>query len=286
VKNPASDSGVEAMKLILANDNLVLLKNALMKDDGLETAKTVEALGNTKEKKTIPLLSPIVTDVKRDPVLRKMAVKALVQTEQGAGSLLKLGKDDQLPADLKLAVSRELNNVRWEKIKAEAAKVLPLPQGQNAQPLPAIAELAKMKGDAHNGENVFFRDQTMCSRCHRAKGRGGDVGPDLSEIGNKLGKDALFEAIIDPSAGISLGYEASSLDLKSGDEAYGIITSETAEEVAVKDLNGVVNRYKKSDIAKRKQSKMSLMPAGLPATMTTQEFADLVEYLSRLKKVN
>jgi putative heme-binding domain-containing protein len=285
-KNPANENGVEAMRLILENDNRTLLKNALDQKDSLRAAKVAEALGNTKEKRAVPLLSPLVVDTPRDVVLRKMALKALAQTQEGATDLLNLAKEEKLPADLKLTASTELNSVRWQKIKAEAEKVLPLPQGQNAQPLPPISELAKMKGDVAKGENVFFRELSMCSKCHRVKDRGGDIGPNLSEIGTKLGKDALFEAIIEPSAGISLGYEASSLELKSGDEAYGIIVSDSENEVAVKDLNGIVTHHKKSDIAKRKLLKTSLMPNGLTATMSTQELADLVEFLSGLKKVN
>jgi hypothetical protein len=45
-----------------------------------------------------------------------------------------------------------------------------------------------------------------------------------------------------------------------------------------------VTRYKKNDIAKRQQMKLSIMPAGLQQTMTAQELVDLVEYLIILKK--
>jgi len=99
-----------------------------------------------------------------------------------------------------------------------------------------------------------------------------------------LGKDALYEAILDPSAGISFGYEAWQLTLKSGDEAYGLIVSDTADEVAVKAVGGIVTRYPKSDIVKREQMKLSIMPAGLQQAMTPQELVDLVEYLSSLTK--
>jgi len=49
--------------------------------------------------------------------------------------------------------------------------------------------------------------------------------PDLSEIGTKLGKDALLEAILEPSAGISFGFEAFDFALKDGDDAYGLIAA-------------------------------------------------------------
>ena len=72
--------------------------------------------------------------------------------------------------------------------------------------------------------------------------------------------------------------------MKSGDEAYGLVVSDTAEELAVKTQAGIVTRYKKSDIVKRAQQKLSIMPAGLQQTMSAEDLADLVEYLSSLKK--
>jgi putative heme-binding domain-containing protein len=141
-----------------------------------------------------------------------------------------------------------------------------------------------MPGDAQRGARVFARPEVGCINCHRVNDKGADLGPALSEIGAKLGKDALYEAILDPSAGIAFGYEAWQIDLKSGDEAYGIIVSETADELVLKDAKAIAIRIKKSDIAARRQSKISLMPAGLQQTMSTQDLVDLVEFLSALKK--
>ena len=141
-----------------------------------------------------------------------------------------------------------------------------------------------MPGDAKRGAEVFRRETVGCAKCHVVNGEGIDFGPGLSEIGTKLGKDALYESILDPSAGISFGFEAWSVELKNGEEFFGLITSETGEEISVKLVGGAVNRIRKSDLARRQQSKLSIMPAGLQQTMTTQEFVDLIEYLSTLKK--
>ena len=54
--------------------------------------------------------------------------------------------------------------------------------------------------------------------------------------------------------------------------------------MALKATGGIVTRYKKSDIIKREQTKLSVMPAGLQQAMTTQDLVDLVEYLSSLTK--
>jgi putative heme-binding domain-containing protein len=83
---------------------------------------------------------------------------------------------------------------------------------------------------------------------------------------------------------VSFGYEAFSFTLKNGDEAYGLIVSETGDEVTLKNVGGIVTKYTKTYIESRQQSKLSIMPAGLQAGMTTQEFVDLIEYLATLKK--
>ena len=281
VANSNNSTGVDAARLILASHNSELLKASLA---GTNAVKVAEVLGNTADKLIVPLLEPIVADSTQNVVLRKQAVRALAQVQEGAASLLKLAKEQKLPDDVKLVASSELNNVRWANLKSEAAQVLPLPQGRNVQPLPPISELIKMPGDAKRGAEVFRRDAVGCIKCHQVNGEGIDFGPSLSEIGTKLGKDALYEAVFDPSAGISFGFEAWQIELKSGDEAYGLIVSDTAEEIAMKTQGGIVTRYKKSDVAKREQQKLSIMPAGLQQVMSTEDLVDLVEYLSSLKK--
>lgn len=284
VLKPSDESGVEAMQLLLEGGQFQGL-NAVLEGTNIPVAlHAVEALGNTGEQRATPLLLPFVVQTKSDPALRKQAVRSLARTEAGALALVQAARQNRLAEDLKFTAGVELAAVRWPKVKAEAAEILPPPQGQDSQPLPPLSELLAQKGDAVRGAKVFFSETAICSTCHRIQGQGGEVGPDLSEIGAKLGKDALYEAILDPSAGISFGYEAYELELKSGDEAYGLIVSETPEEVAIKDTRGVVTRHPKSEILSRRQMKLSIMPAGLQMTMSTQDLIDLVEFLSSLKK--
>jgi len=197
--------------------------------------------------------------------------------------VLTMARENKLPDDLKPLAALELNNARWKRIQAEAATLLPLPKSADSQQLPSVAELAKRTGDPVKGAIVFRREAVGCVKCHQVKGEGTDFGPNLSDIGTKLGKDALYESILDPSAGISFGYQAWQVNLKSGEDGYGLIASETDQDLAIKAVGGVVTRYKKSDIASRIQQKVSIMPANLQQTMTSQELVDLVEYLVSLK---
>lgn len=284
VAQPASESGVEAMRLVLASGGAALVRQALEGTNALAATRTAEALGNTGDKQATRLLLPVLSDSAHDVALRKQAVRSLARTSEGAGEVLKLAKEEKLADDLKFTASAELNAVRWPEIKAEAAKILPPAQGQNAAPLPPLSELVKMKGDLANGARIFTNASPGCANCHVVNGRGVELGPNLSEIGTKLGKDALIESILEPSSGVSFGFEAWNFTLKGGDEVYGLLASETTDEVAVKNIGGIITRLKKSDLALRQQSKLSIMPAGLQAAMTAQELVDLVEYLAALKK--
>jgi putative heme-binding domain-containing protein len=279
-KDPAGPSGAEAMRLVLEGGGTNEINKAL---ESTNAAGIVEALGNTGEKAIVPLLRPLVIDVAKPQSLRKQTVQALAKVQDGASVVLQLAKAQELPQDLRLTASSELNAVRWDSIKKEAAEVLPLPKTQNSQ-LPSISQLVKLKGDAQKGAEVFRRDTVGCYKCHQVKGQGTDFGPNLSEIGTKLAKDAIYEAILDPSAGISFGYEAWQIDFKNGDDALGLVVSETNDELALKTVGGIVTRYKKDEILHRTKQKLSIMPAGLEQTMTASELVDLVEYLSSLKK--
>jgi putative heme-binding domain-containing protein len=280
VKDPASSAAAEAMRLILKHGQTKLLEATLA---GTNAPGAALALGNTAQKEIVPLLEPIVIDRSRALPLRKQTVQALAKAQPGAAWLLKLAQEQNLPDDLKFTVATELNNARWSRLKAEAARALPLPNSSEARPLPPISELAKLKGNATAGALIYRRDTVGCIKCHQVNGEGTDFGPNLSDIGNKLGKDALYEAILDPSAGISFGYESWQIVLKNGDDANGFIASETADELALKTVGGIVSRYKKSDIASKTQQKTSIMPSNLQQMMTVQELVDLVEYLTTLK---
>src|SRR5437764_6801587 len=55
-------------------------------------------------------------------------------------------------------------------------------------------------GNPARGKALFASDVTKCSACHKVRGRGGEVGPDLSQVAGKLDRTHLIESILDPSA--------------------------------------------------------------------------------------
>lgn len=275
--HPDDATGASALRVVLANNNLGAVNRGLASSNGPALAR---ALGNANDQKAVGLLVPIVVDKTRDLALRQDGVRALGRIEQGAKALLDLVTTGQAK-DLKVLMGGVLSNAPWDAIREAAAKHFPPPQSKDNQVLPSNAELAKRSGDAANGTKVF---SMVCAICHQVNGAGIDYGPALSEVGSKLGKDALYEAILFPSNGIEHNYATTSLTLKDGNSALGIQVSETDDEVALKAIGGIVTRYKKADIAQKAILKTSSMPTGLQAQMTQQELVDLVEYLVALKK--
>jgi putative heme-binding domain-containing protein len=280
-RNPNSSSGVEAAGLVLSHKNLDLLKATLA---GTNAGPLLQALGHVADRDSIGLIQPLVGDLSRTVAIRREAVLALAQMHEGATALIEMARAGSLPDDMKFAAATALQSARWEDVKNAAATALPMPKALNDKPLPPIPDLVAMTGDPAKGAAVFRRPGVACISCHQVNGEGTEFGPNLSEIGTKLPKDALYVAILDPSAGIAFGYEAWEIEMKDGDEALGLIVSETPEELAIKVVGGIVKRFKKSEIARRTQQKLSIMPAGLQQTMSTQDLVDLVEYLTTLKK--
>ena len=144
-----------------------------------------------------------------------------------------------------------------------------------------MSRLVTMKGDGVAGAKIY---ETLCSNCHQARGKGKDFGPNLSEIGDKLGRDALFLSVLDPNAGVSFNYEGTGLGLRSGDEVVGIVVSETDDSITLKTTGAIVTTYPKNRIRARRKLNVSIMPADLQRSMTVEELVDLVEYLSGLRK--
>jgi putative heme-binding domain-containing protein len=148
----------------------------------------------------------------------------------------------------------------------------------------ALREAAMNRGgDPKRGKAIYLSPAAKCIACHKIQGRGGDAGPDLSQIGGKLDRTHLIESILDPSAEIPQGYHATIIETKSGRVLTGIVKSESATAVTLHDPDGKLITLRPGDIARRAVSKVSLMPDGLAEHMTPAEFTDLIAFLTTLR---
>jgi putative heme-binding domain-containing protein len=139
-------------------------------------------------------------------------------------------------------------------------------------------------GDAARGEKIFKdRNGVACINCHRVRGDGIDIGPDLSGVGAQFDRRALAESVVFPSRAVREGYNVVDLELNDGDTVSGMIRAENSESVSLQTATGAPQTIPKSQIKSRKSTAVSLMPEGLEAGLSPDEFSDLISFLQTLR---
>jgi len=275
--------GAEAATLAVELGQLKEFRRLVEGKSTEKAARALMALGYVDRPEVRSYLEPLVTDPTVSRAIRNGAARAVGRSRVGEKSLLELARGGKLSDDVKFAVGNILLGSTDAGISREARQYFELPSGADAKPLPPLTELVKIKGAAESGRKLF-ETTASCAKCHKVRGKGKDVGPDLSEIGSKLSREALFVSILDPSAGISHNYETYLIELVNGNVLSGVLVSQTDQAVVLKTKEAIVKRVDRNEIELMRKSETSLMPADLVKTMTKSQLADIVAYLGSLRK--
>jgi putative membrane-bound dehydrogenase-like protein len=140
------------------------------------------------------------------------------------------------------------------------------------------AKVEKLKGDAVAGEKVYM---TSCSTCHRLNGQGYEVGASLSSVAGR-DKRALLTDILDPNRAVAPQYQVYLVKIPNArDPVSGIIAAETPTSITLRRANAEETVVLRRDILEIKAYTASLMPEGIEANVSAQNFADLLEFLQR-----
>lgn len=203
-----------------------------------------------------------------EPVLRAMA-------ERDAGDE---GIQVAIRSSLKpgSALWRELG----KESKPVAKKAAGVPKPVAASPdRAAVVErylgLETVRGDAARGQ-VQFR--ALCAPCHRFRGEGTEVGPDLGMVSDKPA-DWLVTAILDPGAAVEARYRAWNLVLEDGETVSGIVAAETSNNLVLRQAGDAERAILRGRIRSMEVMPGSLMPAGLEASLTREAMADLLAWI-------
>lgn len=272
----------------------------LLKDPALGVrSNAVKALAKVKT----PAAVESLLESSREPELRETALFALAQTpdlraldlyvwglerglaarEAGRKAVRTLG-DAALPRLKEMSLSDEA-----KKELAAVYKQKPDAQKLFANTTPALPGdfldfALKHKGSADAGRTIFFNAQSVaCGQCHTVRNQGGRVGPDLTTIGAQFARRELAESILFPSKAVREGYQTVMVETKGEELLSGLLKSETTDELQLVDSSGQLHRIAKTQISSRKTSELSLMPEGLHAALTLEQFVDLLAYLETLK---
>jgi uncharacterized repeat protein (TIGR03806 family) len=213
------------------------------------------------------------------------AIRQLLGSTRGALTLVRLidrgeVSGPQLSAVVAVAKEHPQGEIRdlFERFVPPSERVRRLGDVVNQ------AELLNLPGDATRGRQVFFAETTRCKACHRIGKEGGDVGPDLSKIGEKyVVKAALLQHLLEPSQVIDPQYTAYLLETKSGQLYNGLLVKRDEKEAVLKDAQGKLIRVPASDVDQLAPQLRSLMPDLLMKDLTAQQASDLLEFLASQK---
>ena len=150
---------------------------------------------------------------------------------------------------------------------------------------PALAELNK---DRLQERGAALFKSVSCMQCHKMKGKGGNIGPDLVSVSKKMAErklnaESLLTTILEPSKEIEKKYRTQIIVTVKGKLVSGVVIEETDKFLKLVanplDKDAKVTQVNKDDIDEREESKVSVMPAGLLDTMTRDEILDLLAWL-------
>lgn len=136
--------------------------------------------------------------------------------------------------------------------------------------------VAELKGDPTRGAALF---QQNCTPCHRLRSEGNELGPDLGSVADKP-ISYLLTAILDPNRSFEARYVGYSATTKSDQEYSGLITTETANSITLRQAGGTDVVILRNELKELTSSGKSLMPDGFENSLNPQAMADLLSFLT------
>ncbi|TWT40732.1 HEAT repeat protein [Thalassoglobus neptunius] len=260
-----------------------LLDSGLTDEHDQIRAASREILARRNPVDAVPVLAEALNNGSR--IERQSAIHVLDQLNVPEAEEVLLKSLDELiannvPADIKLdliEVAEKRESIKFKNRLNAIEK-----QRDPNDPLSAYRECLE-GGDLTRGIEIFFGNATAsCRRCHKVKGDGSDVGPDLSAVSKENSREYLLESIVLPNAKIAKGFETVVYALADGRIVSGIVKGETDETVRLMQPMGEIVVIEKDDIDAQTKGQ-SGMPADMAKQLTKSEIRDLIEYLSTLK---
>jgi putative heme-binding domain-containing protein len=137
-------------------------------------------------------------------------------------------------------------------------------------------------GSATRGRAIF-EGKGACGTCHRVKGRGPRVAPDLSDVGVARVPAALRRSLVDPSSAMLPINRPVRIVTKDGLTIRGRRLNEDTYAVQLIDDQERLRSIAKSDLRSFDVETTSPMPS-FANRLTPDEIADVVAYLLTLRE--
>jgi putative heme-binding domain-containing protein len=209
---------------------------------------------------------------KDGPELMKKAVLGMNNRnwhpDQARALLSAVRGASQAPDDLISAIvsATGLENAGWQWSDEFAARMI---------------QLASQSGDAVRGEAIYRQRRLQCMNCHAIGESGVTIGPNLLSVGGSATPDYILQSLVDPAAKVKEGFQTLTVLLDDDSVVIGLQKSKTNEILQLVLADGTTRSIPISSIEEVREGK-SLMPAGLVDSLSQQQLADLLHFLSQL----
>ena len=212
------------------------------------------------------------------PPVREAALEALMQTPRRQALLLGAIEAGTVHPSA-LGWQRRVRLMRDTEgdVREKARRLLNEDRGTREAVVAQYQSALEKAGDMAAGQDVFAR---VCAACHTRGGEGIAYGPDLGTV-RHWPAEALLAKILVPARSIADGYTFWFVDLVDGGSASGIIASETAGAITLRQQGGTEETIPRSAIRSMRAAPTSPMPSGLEHQISVSEMADLLAFLEK-----
>ncbi len=138
-------------------------------------------------------------------------------------------------------------------------------------------------GDADRGKLVF--ESKGCTNCHRVRGSGSRLGPELTDIGSQRRAVELQQSILEPNDEILPQNRFFRVVTRDGNTINGRLLNQDAFTVQLLDSKERLLSFSKSDLKEYAFIDKSPMPS-YKGKLSTTELTDLVSFLVSLKGID
>ena len=230
--------------------------------------------------KRTDVLAKIASDSKLDASLRADAIAGL---SAGNSELLK-----KLASDSNPVISAEANR-SLVAAKLSERTVAAKPPADLVNKWIEMLKRGSTNGpDKQVGRRLFFHPVfASCYKCHKMRGRGSSVGPDLTGIHNQtdVNEEWLLTHIVNPNAEMAPYYRPQILVTFDGRTLTGLVVGKEGKKQLYVAADGSTFSVDKEDIEERRELKNSIMPTGLLDALSVAEIRHLIAYLLSKEKL-
>jgi cytochrome c oxidase cbb3-type subunit 3 len=161
-----------------------------------------------------------------------------------------------------------------------------LPDGEIKQLVAFIRSLSikaaqlAVSGDRDLGKQLFF-GRGRCSGCHMIRGRGGLLGPDLSNVGGDRTLAEIRQSIVRPGLSEGARYRGATVITAQGEKIAGTLRNRDNFSLQMMDTQGNLHFFSSAELREVTFQEKSAMPENYGKLLNELELQNLLAFLSR-----